>query len=157
MKIKHGIPASHRWGFLRWTDIPSNVNPGRVYLRRLILVQTPWWGVFLHWIFETDSDRDPHDHPWNFLTVILRGGYSEEVTYPGGIRDAFFWQRWSWHRVPVTVAHKIVSISDRTVTLVVTGRRTRVWGFWTPEGWVPWRDYKKLHGEPRELSPEDLP
>ena len=39
-------------------------------------------GIFLHVIHRQDDDRDPHDHPWDFTSVILKGGYWDE--------------QWSW-------------------------------------------------------------
>lgn len=33
--------------------------------------------VRLHYICRPDNDRHFHDHPWNFVSVILRGGYVE--------------------------------------------------------------------------------
>jgi hypothetical protein len=35
-------------------------------------------GIFLHVIHRNDDDRDPHDHPWDFTSVILKGGYVDE-------------------------------------------------------------------------------
>jgi len=34
------------------------------------------FNVFLHKFLKSDPD-DVHDHPWPFLTIILRGGYYE--------------------------------------------------------------------------------
>src|SRR5574341_215024 len=32
----------------------------------------------IHHILRSDRGRDAHDHPWPFVTLILRGGYWEE-------------------------------------------------------------------------------
>lgn len=79
MEIKHRPPESTEWAFMRWADIPSKQSPGQVYLRRLRVAQTPLCGLYLHWINEPDTDRDLHDHPWVFWSLILRGGYSEDI------------------------------------------------------------------------------
>jgi hypothetical protein len=43
--------------------------------------RTPWLARLLppmrfHLIWERDQDRHPHDHPWEFQTLILEGGYT---------------------------------------------------------------------------------
>lgn len=50
-----------------------------LYLRRYYLLETRWGNIFLHNICRSDDDPDPHDHPWNFLTVLLRGSYIDEA------------------------------------------------------------------------------
>jgi hypothetical protein len=39
--------------------------------------QYPWIGARVHTILSSDDDRALHDHPWAFVTIILRGGYVE--------------------------------------------------------------------------------
>ncbi len=34
--------------------------------------------VYLHIIYESDGDRDPHDHPFNFESTIVWGSYREQ-------------------------------------------------------------------------------
>ena len=34
------------------------------------------FNIFLHKFLKGDPD-DVHDHPWNYVTVILKGGYYE--------------------------------------------------------------------------------
>lgn len=40
-------------------------------------INTPLGGIKLHHILLSDEDRDCHDHPWSFLSIILWGGYFE--------------------------------------------------------------------------------
>jgi hypothetical protein len=53
-----------------------------VYLRRFYLFRSKWFGlnfgdVYLHHIVRSDDDPDPHDHPWGFTGLILKGGYTD--------------------------------------------------------------------------------
>lgn len=48
-----------------------------VYMRRWRFLNTPWFGIRLHHIIRSDYDRELHDHPFTFLSIILRGGYTE--------------------------------------------------------------------------------
>lgn len=133
--------AGYRWALLRYFEVPDQADPTRVHLRRLRIVQTPWFAVYIHWIYLPDTDRDPHDHPWPFASWIIRGGYTERVftTRDSAIRHRR--GRWSVHRLTTRVAHQIDVLDSATTTLVLVGRRSREWGFWTEEGWVPWRRY----------------
>jgi hypothetical protein len=74
-----------------------------------------------------------HDHPWSFVSVILRGGYTEDRLDKHEMRVR---QR---HRRFVNVmrrddAHSIVELDgDRPVwSLLFVGRRRRTWGYWRP-------------------------
>lgn len=123
---------------------------GLVYLVRLRIVQTPWFAVYLHDIHEPDGDRDPHNHPWAFVSVVLRGYYVERV-YPAPaarhVRKCYWqerrWRRFSVHRMGQHSAHRITDAGPRLKTLIFTGPRASGWGFFTPSGFVPWQDYEK--------------
>lgn len=149
--VKYPMPAPGRWCWWTWSDIPSTVHQGEVYLRRLRIFQTPWFSLYVHWIFEEDTDRDPHDHPWVFWSWVVKGGYVEEIT--GQFSSGLYYsepprvhRRWSLHKMPFDKAHKIVSVLPGTVSVIVTGRRRRSFRFWTPERQVPWDEYDRLSG-----------
>jgi hypothetical protein len=128
---------------MRWFEVPDARNPERVYLRRLRLIQTPWFGLYLHWIYAPDRDRDPHDHPWWFASWVLRGGYVEDVWTTRLRWRQHVRGRFSVHHMLTHHAHAIKSIEPGTITAVLVGPRCREWGFWTPEGWVHWRRYDR--------------
>jgi hypothetical protein len=144
MPIKYEPPIGNMWAFWKWADIPSQINEGQVYLRRLRVVNTPWFSLMVHWINEADTGRHPHDHPWGFWSWVVRGGYWEEVWpterhFDLGIPPLqFAHHRWSVHRMGVESAHKIVLATDGLITVVLTGKRQRRFRFWTPEGKIPW-------------------
>jgi hypothetical protein len=149
-KVKATGQKSPRWAVWQRFEIPDRNEPDRVYLRRLRIVQTPWFGVYLHHIFLPDNDRDPHDHPWPFASFVLRGGYTERVwRNPNRRRDeetdalavTKTHRRWSLHRVSTDVAHQIVQVAPGLKTLVFVGPRVRQWGFWTEQGFVAWTEY----------------
>lgn len=106
------------------------------------------FNIFLHKFLKSDPD-DVHDHPWPFLTVILRGGYWEwtpqfdaqgrktgEIACwygPGSVRWASANQ---YHRVEL----------DPNVTcwtLFMPGPKQRDWGFLVRNQWVQWEEYLK--------------
>lgn len=105
------------------------------------LIQTPWFGVYVHHIHRADRDRDLHDHPWSFFTVVLRGGYAECFKTVGRHPRVRTWLRGSWHAMKRHQAHRITAVLPGTRTLVFVGRRRSSWGFWTEYGWVDYREY----------------
>lgn len=122
------------------------------YLERLRVFDSAWFGVYLHRFLASD-DPCLHDHPWPFVSVILRSGYWETVGHHWGQAWGSLW--W-WLNMPTTWypagsilfrraehAHRIELDPARPlpVTLVIRGPRGRVWGFFGNAGWVPWRKY----------------
>lgn len=116
-------------------------HDGGPYLERWIVVKCPWFGVMLHRFLASDDECE-HDHPWPFLSVILRGGYTEwaersGIRHPRWFRPgAFIWRpAWWAHRIEIDPARP-------PITLVIVGRRVRTWGFFTAFGWLPWFRYR---------------
>lgn len=135
------------WSFLRPFPIRDETT-GDLYLWRLRVLETPWWGIKLHWIRRPDKDRDLHDHPWPFVSFILFGAYVEEVPAKPE-RDKSGWWLGTKQLVKSRVsvkraedAHRIVAVSRLGAwTLVFNGKKQRSWGFWTKDGWRAWREY----------------
>lgn len=134
-----------RWGVLQTFLIGNQANP---MMKRLRLIQTPWFGLYLHFIYREDMDPVPHDHPWTFWRLVLRGGYIEHY-FDNPARGKYILRvqrRGVLGRFPVEHAHRIVLVKPGTVSLVLVGRKSRVWGFWgpredqTPRTWVDYRD-----------------
>jgi hypothetical protein len=133
--------GTERWAFLSALDVGADGDP---YLDRLRLVQTPLFGVYLHHIHRPDRDRDPHDHPWAFASVVLAGAY-EETVWPDK-RDAGRLvtrrrPRFSARRLGRDAAHIITTVNGPLWTLVLTGPKRGGWGFWAKGTFVPWREY----------------
>lgn len=106
-------------------------------------IQKMGFAVRIHEILRSDSGRDPHNHPWPYLTIILKGAYIEErYDDAGNLIDA------EWHGPgsilyrPANSWHKLWLREGRTVTtLFITGKKCQRWGFATPEGFVPYNKY----------------
>lgn len=113
------------------------------YMRRWI-IRTPFGDLRLHHILSSDRDGDLHDHPFDFTSLLLTGGYVEHT--PQGSR---FWPRFSVVRKKAEDAHRLELVFP-IWTLVFTRGYRRKWGFHTEKGWVYWRDYVSdaaWHGE----------
>ncbi len=133
-------------------------EPRELYMGR-------WWlheykvpgdmGARLHHIARPDADRHLHDHPYPFVSVVLRGGYvealpvSQEGIWKGDREEVRLLERTTTLN-PVlfreaTDRHQIVSVLPDTLTLFITGPKPveHKWGFYTPEGFVYWKTYLK--------------
>lgn len=115
------------------------------YLRRWWLIpRNRWMNVYLHQFLRDDDDRALHDHPWPWISIVLRGEYIEHTIASGGIRKERRYgagsirMRLPWH------AHRLALPPGQheTWTLFITGPRVRKWGFHHPaRGWVHWKDW----------------
>lgn len=121
-------------------------KPGNPMMQRWRLIQTPLFGIYVHFIYREDLDPVPHDHPWRFWSLVLRGGYDEEY-HPDARQIGHSRQqshaRWSRHGFPLGAAHRITAVQPQTVTLVFVGRKLRTWGFYDwrrGNAFVDWRD-----------------
>lgn len=91
--------------------------------------------LYLHHILRSDGDRELHDHPWGFVSIILGGGYREETPertsrkWPGMV---LFRRAEHRHRLHL----------DRPAwSLVFTSGKKRAWGFWRAGSFIPWRNF----------------
>jgi hypothetical protein len=99
--------------------------------------------IRVHEILRSDRDRAPHDHPWPYLTVILKGGYTEQRYDAGGVLVSTKWHGpgsvlWrpagSWHRLTLPDG-------QTATTLFMTGSYRNAWGFNVAGQKVGYREY----------------
>ena len=124
-----------QWGVWLWTEVKEGAE---LYLTRFHLLKAPRWSVYLHWIHKPDPYPGTalHDHPVPFLSIVLRGGYTEERP------DGRHLRRW-FNLLRCNDRHRIISVRPGTLTLCLAGapRTDRPWGFHTSKGFVPWTEY----------------
>lgn len=132
-------------------EIPGRKPEDRgLYMRRFILSDRSFGGLFVHVFYRSDEDPDCHCHPWNFFTFVLRGGYQDEtweyspleqpmyqVAYQKTMKAGAFGVRRAEHMHRV----RLLDPSRRTWTFVVRGPKRREWYFYTPQGRVHWKTY----------------
>lgn len=123
---------------------------GDVHFRRYRLIQLPWFSWYIHQICKSDLDRDPHTHPWNFMSIILSGAYQEMAWYPplfkGVVIKDYYAGDVIEHRAED--AHKLTLISKQVWTMVFTWGRPRVWGYQIQNVcWINHEQYRLLKNE----------
>ncbi len=139
----------HRWRLGR-DEIGTD---GTTYMRRWFF-WCPWFGIRVHNILRSDHDRHLHDHPWDFVSLILRGGYQEitEEPHDAGPCQAVFRSRrfapGSIVRHRAEDLHRLI-VARPAWTIVITGPKRKSWGFMTEDGMVPWREYLARQGAGR--------
>lgn len=113
----------------RWNIIPRN---------RL-------FGIYLHKFMRDDDDRALHDHPWSFLSIMLRGQYVEFTDKGSVLRTAgSIAFRRGTHKHRIVLPREIVDGIRKPVpcwTIIIKGPVYRKWGFWCPKGFVHWKDF----------------
>lgn len=125
---------------LRWYVIPRNRH----------------MNIYLHKFMRSDDDRALHDHPWPFMSLVLKGGYWEH-------REGKLVTAKSW-RSPGSIAFRKPDTLHRVEleqdygrwrfdpdggyekpcwTLFFTGPKVREWGFRCepPIGWRHWEEF----------------
>lgn len=125
------------------------------YLKRWRF-QTPWFSVRLHHFYRSDDKRAPHDHPFSFITLVLKGAYFDlgeqmvDHLRPGSLR-----YRPATHRHSVVVDYndgtKFSSRYGRTNgvwTIILTGPMVRRWGFWVNGKFRKSNKYFLMYGHP---------
>lgn len=107
--------------------------------------------IRVHEILRSDLGRDPHDHPWPYLTLILKGGYFEKTFDAQGRHLRTTWHgpgsvlyrpAGTWHQLFLPMDEATDFRTRRPcVTLFITGPKVQRWGFLTPDGKVPYDKY----------------
>lgn len=127
-----------KFKFLKKKVITRLTNGDKTpYMIRWNLFQCPWFSIKLHKILLSD-DACLHDHPWSFISFILKGGYVEQSS---GYVKKLYGAGSILYR-PAHYAHRL-DIFQPAYTLVITFKKTREWGFYTPDGWVRHYEYSQ--------------
>ncbi len=101
------------------------------------------FNIFIHKFLKSDPD-DLHDHPWEFRTIILYGGYWEYT------EQGKFWRApLSYRYAQAHTFHRVELDKDIPYcwTLFIPSKNYRDWGFKTKKGWIKHDEYLKMRKE----------
>lgn len=121
-------------------------NDKEPYLERYYLLfknrSTASFNIFLHKFLKSDPDG-LHDHPWDYRTIILYGGYWEHTPSGKtwyGIGSTKYAEAKYTHRLELDEKY------PTCWTLFIPYKKTREWGFIHNSDWVKHDEYltKKL-------------
>lgn len=97
---------------------------------RLWAVITKRGSIRLHnWLGE-DDHRFPHNHPYFFVTFVLRGGY-DDYSYDehGTVKNIEKMRAGMIRYRPADHMHQVLNVLPNTWTLLITGAPLHRWGF----------------------------
>lgn len=124
---------------------------GELHFRRYSIFQCKYFNIYIHRIFKSDEDKHKHNHPWNFISVILWGGYIESVLHMAKDTNLFIKYRRQYIRKFLNIGYrnfkdyhqfKLLKI---TTTLVITGPRTNTsWGYYVDGTHICSDEYRNL-------------
>lgn len=134
-----------------------------VYMLRWYLIpRNRFFNIYLHKFLRSDEDRALHDHPWWFISLLIKGQYEEitkeqkligmcpfckeseclcgykslyEIVHSSSVirKSPSICFRKAEHR------HRVQLITETATTIFLTGPKVREWGFWCPQGFVNWK------------------
>lgn len=130
--VKFPLPVPNFWRLKLGEALECSTG---VYLKRWYL-ETPFFSLRLHHWLSSDDSRNLHDHPWNFITIVLWNSYldvvengSEEVKL---LRPKY---RNASHK------HRVVVSPSGCWSLLLTSGRYRRWGFWIKDKFMKANKY----------------
>jgi len=91
-------------------------------------LELPFGSIRVHHWLSNDDPRAVHDHPWWFLTFVVKGAYTDlNGPYADYLKAPAVRYRPAEHQ------HTVFPAPGGCWTILITGRPLRKWGFW-PEG-----------------------
>jgi len=120
------------------------------YFKRWAIIFNKW-SVRLHRWYGDDDSRAPHNHPYWFITFVIRGGY-DDVSYEVDenkictVKDMDKLRAFSWRYRPADHLHQVLNVRPNTWTILITGPAVARWGFWLKGKLIKRDKYFAVHG-----------
>lgn len=130
-------------------------------------INLKWFAIRVHQWIKTEDSRNMHDHPWDFYTLVVKGGYTDisewptvaaqqAAGYPIKIvdvteirRDKLSFGSIRWR--PAIHKHYVEVNPGGCWTVLLTGPVVRKWGYWVKGKLVrPLRYFGKFGHPPCE-------
>ncbi len=132
--LENGLKTNYKINMKLYKKRVIYRSDNQPYLIRRSIFTCKYFAIKIHNILLSDYDCQ-HDHPWSFVTIILKGGYVEHTQNGSKVYGAG-----SILFRPSEFLHRL-EIHQPVWSLVITFKKVREWGFKTPSGWVKWFNY----------------
>ncbi len=133
--LASGKLASKIVFFEKRFEVPDYDNPKEVSRTRWRIIHTPWFGIYLHKWNKPDPRPTPHNHPWPFISFILKGHYTERRSFIDGKSVEERAVNWI-NIIKRTDFHAVTKAKPGTISLMFVGRTHEDWGYSTDGGYV---------------------
>jgi hypothetical protein len=120
---------------------------GELHFQRYRILSTSRFNIYLHRISKSDEDRHFHDHPFSFYSFLIKGSYIDRFTYTPYhyVLHTRTYKAGDIVEHDAEDAHSITLLTPVVWTLVLTGKRKRMWGYRiSPEQWIDFKTYRQL-------------
>lgn len=128
-----GQPLTH--GALETPPIHIPNGRGGAYKTELVIERAPMSTTKILWWHEDDPRDEPHNHPWEFTSLILAGGYTDYhywVDTDGVVQAGVeTFRAGGENHVPVNVFHSVRDVLPGTRTRMMCGAAApgNEWGY----------------------------
>lgn len=152
-------PYLLRWYLTPWREAYKDIPKAQRTRWQEFVSRLP--NLYLHCFLRSDDDRALHDHPWNWWSWMLAGGYTEVTHQPYSqtakfkgadymvidvqakhMQVARIYSAGSLRGQRAEYAHRLILAEGVAAwSLFFVGWRRRSWGFHCSKGWVPWEQF----------------
>ncbi len=110
--------------------------------------------AYLHRFIGDDEDGACHDHPYDNVSTVLKGGYYEHMhRAPLKVVDGKYELHKFWRAPGTVISRKAVTChrlslkdGEPAISLFIPGQRIREWGFACVEGWKHYKEFLTDNG-----------
>jgi hypothetical protein len=113
------------------------------------------FNIFLHRFHKSDEET-PHDHPWGYCTLILRGGYWEWIPFFNEMGEMTCevqkWRGPGHFRICSPNSYHRIELKPGVTawTLFMPFKKVRDWGFLVNNIWIQNEYYMKMRKSKNE-------
>lgn len=114
---------------------------GVLHFRRYLLLNLGIIKIYIHHIFQSDTDLHLHNHPWNFISLTLSGEWVERLETNYQVRGvgSLNFKRWgSFHKIDRVIKGPVKSL------FITWGKNPDKWGFLVNGVKIDFDEYREL-------------
>lgn len=107
------------------------------------------YSIRIHKWYRSDDKRYMHNHPWWFITFVIKGSYKDVSL--GLFKDIYqndYLKRFHIRYRKPNHTHYVEIPKGGCTTILITGRKNKQWGFWVNKRYLRINRYFKRYGHP---------
>lgn len=129
---------------------------GVTHFKRWCLLKTPWFTVYLDNLRAQDEDH-PHQHPWDFVSVILFGAALERVWKdPNKLPSRHMLSFGKIIKRGRFYYHHIYLVRPIWALTFRTNKASTLWGYFYNGSWINHAAYRRLKRDNKLDKPSHI-